>query len=213
MGLKKAKIITMILLLISMMGCTILHKISGTSIHTEKNDSIVILGYRITWNPKVKIPEARIYLVNTKTKEEKKIWLTNAGILVNKFGDNSIAMNLKAGEYEFKRWEYSFCRKIEKNAQGKELYCRDHVNLKGTNPKLPHGTFKIKEGEILYLGHILFDVMEATLSLSDMAKSDMKEFYKSYSVDLRGRRIQNITNRIEMYGWKFEMTGYKGLFE
>ena len=208
MYLNRLKKLVVILTILLFSGCTLL----TPSIKTGEDDSVLILGYNIMEYPSVKNPMATIYLVNVKSKEEIKIELFEWG-LFNKYKNQSLAINLKPGEYELRNWEYSFCRSMKKDEKGYPLYCQDNVSLKGVNSEFKNNRFVIKKGDILYLGHIYFDVANAILYFSNKRQVDIQNFHHKYSVDLEGRAFRNLSSQLGMDEWRFEMTGYRSMFE
>ena len=189
----KIKFILLIGIIIYLTSCSnVLSKI-------EKNASIVIINYSFNSSVEVIEPSVTIYLKNIDTKDETRMRFGKHRMDLSSSNPKSVVINLQAGSYEFSRWEYDACKKMDKF----QLFCKEWYSFKGKSTKLKQTKFRIKQGEILYLGHIKLDINEATLN----------QYKSSNNFKFGDREVNNISNSITIDDWQFEMTGYKSLFD
>jgi len=188
-------------------GCSMVSTVKKSLyLDTDKEASIAIIDYSITPSAEVKAPEATIYLRNIDTGEESHFYLKNFLIHSASLDRSLLAINLDAGRYEFSRWDYDACKR--EGTDIKSLFlCKEKFHFKGKNRKLEEAKFTIKKGETLYLGYISLDSNEASLTLRYSLENRDKPLI------FKGRSVKNISQTIKMVDWKFEMTGYKGVFE
>jgi len=173
---------------------------------TDENASIVIIDYSIDSYPEVKRPQATIYLKNIDTGEESRFIFSYSMLSLDPSGRKILAINLEEGNYLFSHWDYDACKR--EGTDIKNLFlCKENFRFKGKNKKLDHANFSIKKGESLYLGYIILNSKDASLTLRYSLED------KNKPLVFRNRKVKNISKTIQMVDWKFEMTGYKGIFE
>ena len=194
------KKIIWLILTIYLTGCaSLLSKVDKLYLDTDENASIIIINYSFTGSAEVIEPFVSIYIQNIETKKETKIVFGDHRVDLSATTYKSVVMNLPAGSYEFVRWEYDACKKMDKY----QLFCKEWYGFKGKTPKPKHAKFQIKKGETLYLGHFRLNTNDAILN----------HYKSSNNFKFKDREVRNISNSIDIDDWQFEMTGYKGLLD
>jgi hypothetical protein len=173
-------------------------------LNKDKDASIIAIGQSMTTLFSIKEPSATIYIKNVDTKKEYKM-------IINSRYVDVLAINIPAGSYEIDRWVYDACRVMQKDKSGRETYCSSFYGFKGKTKKLERAKFKIKKGETLYLGDVKFEVVSGMLMFSNGGDRAVQRVHSW--LRLKDREVKNISNTLDIEYWKFEPTGYKGLFE
>ncbi len=202
--MKKSFLISVITI-IFINGCSMIKAVNSLSLDRDKNASIIVITKSMSSFFQIKEPSATIYIKNIDTKKEYKMFIANSYL------SNVVAINIPAGNYEINRWVYDACKDKVINKYGKYLYCKSFYRFKGKTEKLKKNKFTIKKGETLYLGHVKFEVVSGMLDFINGGDKDIQRVLSE--LDLKGRKIKNISNTLDISYWKFEPTGYKGLFE
>jgi len=201
-------IVTAIVLTLST-GCvgSIVKGLNGLSLDTSKEASIAFAGTTVNNHELNKRGsrqvrgEGELYLLNIDTKKTIRFPINAQGLPV--FG------NIDVGTYVVSKWVYNTCKEIRRDKYGEE-HCTQYHNLKGSSESFKGKEFEVNKGETLYIGHLTVDTKTQTLSIGNQEKSDTAKFIEK--VDIKGRTIKNISDKLELQNWKFNVTGKSNLF-
>jgi len=183
--------------------------LKGLSLNTDKKSAIIFAGTTVN-SVKRKgrgsyliSGEGRIFLLNVNTKKEITLPL--------KYQADGLPIytNLDSGTYRFSKWAYNACKEVARDKYG-NTYCSSWHYTKGMSDSLKGNTFEVKEGETLYLGHFILESKNTTISLLNKEELDTQKFKDT--VEIKNRKIQNISNKFNIKDWKFNITGKAGVF-
>jgi len=186
------------------------HGINGFVLNTDKNSAIVFAGTTAHDSKRegrgsfIISGRGVIFLLDVNTKKE-------LSLPINFQADETpVFSNLNTGTYRFLRWEYDSCKRMNKDKYNK-IHCSEWHLLKGTSNPIKDNIFEVKKGETLYLGHFVLDSKNQTLTLINKEQSDTQKLKNI--VDIKDRKIKNISNKFNIKDWKFNATSKAGLFE
>jgi hypothetical protein len=160
----------------------------------KPDSSVVLMSSEVIDTPKI-IGVGELFFKNISTGKEESIDIYNSSYSLP-------AKKLTPGTYKITRWVFASCFvKTPSN------YCKKWHDFGGINPPLAKDNiFTIKKGETLYLGHVIIDSKNMTLTLINNGPKDTMEYKNKYS-GLNTRNIKNISNSINIKSWKFKVTG------
>jgi len=208
---KNISIIMMTMMLFVFTGCvsSIVKTLNGFNINTDSKSAIIFAGTTVN-NPIIKRRgshilrgEGKIFLVNIDTKKETLLKISYRA------KELPIFTNLDAGRYRFSRWAYDSCKEMTRDTKG-DTYCSKWHYFKGVSDPLENNEFEIKRGETLYLGHLILNSGKPSITLQNKEEIDRINF--TNVVDIKDRKIKNISNKFNIKDWKFTVTGKPTLF-
>ena len=201
----------MSMLLLISTGCVsgIVKTLNGFSINTD-NDSAIIFASTTVNNPIIKRRgvhllrgEGKVFLVNIDTKKETVLPISMTAEAL------PIFTNLDEGKYRFSKWTYDSCQEMTRGSNGK-AYCSKWHNFKGISAPLQGNEFEIKKGETFYLGHLTLNSGKPSITLQNKEEADIKRFKEV--VDIKNRKIKNISDNLNIKDWEFTITGKPSFF-
>ena len=203
---KIIKIAVISLVLVGISGCMesfkngingAFNKFSNAVLNIDKDSTVILAGAEIINTPEV-LGKGELILENIQTGETKSI-------NIDHYSKSNI-QKITPGTYKIAKWNFDSCAVVSEGD-----YCKSWHDFGGVNTAIPEHTFTIKKGEVVYLGKIIIDSNNQTLSIQDNSSSDIAGFRKNVDA-LKTRDIKNISNQLSITNWKFKITG-AGLFK